>query len=106
MIAVLIASFARWNGVLVSVAAVCIPCLCGDVVILIFCAVWYPRPIARPAAAVLAMNAIFIVVRLCWVILGCFLAKNNEARAGNQPSDHAHTTKAFNQNPKDSNAEP
>ena len=106
MIAVLIASFSRWNGVLVSVAAVCIPCLCGDVVILVFCAVWYPRPINRAAGAVLAMNSIFIVVQLAWVILACSLAKNNEARAGNQASDHTHTTKAFNDVPMENNAQP
>lgn len=52
------------------------------------------------------MNSIFIVVQLAWVILACSLAKNNEARAGNQASDHTHTTKAFNDVPMENNAQP
>jgi hypothetical protein len=65
--------------------------------VLIFCAVWYPRPIPIIGRWVFAMDILFILLQLGWLVLGCIIIKRNLSRAENRALDHAHTTSALNE---------
>lgn len=98
MIGVLFTSFNKTSQfVLVSATAIAIPFVLGDVVVLIFCSIWYPRPVPNVGYGILATSLIFILLQAFWLLIGCLIVHRNLVRAGNRAHDHTQTTKVLNE---------
>jgi hypothetical protein len=98
MIGVLITSFKlEEQFILISATAIAIPFILGDIVVLVFCTVWYPRPVPKVGYWVLGTDVVFVLASIAWLVLGCLIVHRNIQRAGNRAHDHAHTTKIMNE---------
>ena len=98
MIVVVPASFRlESHFFVVSSLAICIPFILGDIVVLIFCSVWYPRPIPEIGYWVFATDSIFILLQMVWLILvGISLHNNLERVENHQTRIHELTTTVVN----------
>jgi len=97
MVVVLPASFRLENQFfIVSSLAICIPFILGDVVVLIFCSVWYTRPIPAIGYWVFATDTIFILLQLLWLIIIGFTLHINLEHQENEVQAHELTTSVVN----------